>query len=179
MGTPNQPAADIGPPALRSSGISFPVTVAYVSFLAAVAAAVATALSLEVWAMFIGWTCFGTGAGSIKRGAAAVACLLIGVLLGMGAALALGFLGPVLGAFALPVVIFLLATIAMISLLTPPLDSVPGYFLGMTTCFAAGLEPGAATFFHLGSATLIGAVAGWLLIAGPSLAQRKSASNTD
>lgn len=154
---------------MRQPSRGFYATAMWVSFIAAVAAAVTVALSLKIFAMFIGWTCFGTGAGDIRRGSAATACLLIGLLLGMGSIPALGLIGPSMGVLALPAVVFVLAAVAMAALLMPPLDSVPGYFLGMTAYYASGLQPGTSAFIHLGGAALIGAAGSALLCVGPAL----------
>jgi hypothetical protein len=157
-------------PAARTLG--FTATVIYVSVVAAVAAVVTVTLSLQIWTMFIAWTCFGTAAGNVRRGFAAIACLVGGVLLGMGSVVVLGAINPVLGDLALPVVIFALAVIAMLSTLTPPFDSVPGYFLGMTAFYASKLAPGWSALIEITEAFAIGAVAGWLLVAGPKLVAR-------
>lgn len=162
----------------RAAGLqtsSLLATVICVSSLAAIATAAIELLSLELWAMFMGWTCFGTGGGNLKRGAWATCCLLIGLLLAMGAVQIMGSVGPMLGAFALPVAVFVLAAIALASHLIPPLDSVPGYFLGMTTYFASGLAPGTETFVHLGGAALIGAAGGFLSFVGLGLLVKRTA----
>lgn len=161
-------------PAVRSNaacGRQFAATVVFVSLVAALAAQASAIMSLPVWMMFIGWTTFGSGRGSVRAGSVAICCLLIGYLLGMAGFAGVGHLAPVLGVFALPVVVFLLVVVAMLAQLTL-LNSIVGYFLGMTAYFASGLRPDAAAFFSLATAGLIGAAAGWVLIAGPRLVSR-------
>lgn len=157
-------------PAARTLG--FTATVIYVSLVAALAAVVTVSLSLEIWTMFIAWTCFSLSGGNVRRGAAAIACLVGGVLLAMGSIVVLAAISPVLGSWSLTMVIFGLAVIAMLSTLTPPFDSVPGYFLGMTAFYAAKLPPGWLALTEIIEAFAIGAVAGWLLVAGPKLVRR-------
>jgi hypothetical protein len=165
----------IGSMAVRRLGMPtarFAWIVVTVGVVAAVAAVVTVGLSLQLWTMFIGWTCFGTGGGNLRRGAAAFACLVIGVLLGMGALVVLGAIAPAVGQWALPIVIFILAVIAMLSLLTPPLDSIPGYFLGMTAFFASGLQPGIPALATIVPAALIGALSAALVVIAPQLYDR-------
>jgi len=152
-------------------GGQFAVTVVFVSLVAALAAQASAILSLPVWMMFIGWTAFGSGRGNVRAGAVAVGCLLIGYLLGMAGLVGVAHLAPVLGVFALPVVVFLLVVVAMLAQLTL-LNSIVGYFLGMTAYFASGLSPDAMAFVSLATAGFIGAAAGWVLIAGPRLVSR-------
>ena len=156
----------------RPKALHFAATTIYISLLAAIASAVCAALSVKLWAMFIGWNCFSLGAGSTARGASAFACLLGGIVLGMASVPAIEGLTPLMGAFALPVAVFLLVVIAMLSLLMPPFDSPSGYFLGMLAYYASGQAPGVAALISIGSAALIGAVIGWLSIVGPELARR-------
>jgi hypothetical protein len=159
-----------GRPAARTLG--FTATVIYVSLVAAIAAVVTVKLSLEIWTMFIAWTCFGTAAGNVRRGFAAIACLVGGTLLAMGSVVVLGASSPILGTWALPIVIFGLAAVAMLSILTPPFNSVPGYFLGMTAFYASKLPPGWSALTDIVEAFSIGAVAAWLLVAGPKLVEK-------
>ncbi|CAE6754037.1 hypothetical protein R70006_03167 [Paraburkholderia domus] len=156
-----------------ASAVRFSATVIFVSLVAAVAAQASAVMSLPVWMMFIGWTAFGSGRGNVRAGVAAIGCLFVGYLLGMAGLLGVGYLGPAMGALALPVVVFLLVVVAMLAQLTP-LDSIVGYFLGMTAYFASGLKPDATTFFSLATAGLIGGAAGWVLVVGPRLVKRSS-----
>lgn len=163
---------------LGMSATRFAAIVVYVGLVAAVAAVITVELSLQLWTMFIGWTCFSTGAGDLRRGTAATACLVIGVLLGTGSVAVLAALAPLLGEWALPVVIFVLAVLAMLSLLIPPLDSLAGYFLGMTAFYASGLPAGSAALGQILPAALIGAIAAALLTIGPRLYDRWRGAGT-
>ena len=165
----------IGSMSVRRLGMPtarFAWIVVTVGIIAAVASVVTVGLSLQLWTMFIGWTCFGTGDGDMRRGAAALACLVIGVLLGMGALIVLGAIAPAAGQWALPFVIFILAVVVMLSLLTPPLNSIPGYFLGMTAFFASGLQPEGHALATILSAAFIGALSAGLATIAPQLYDR-------
>jgi hypothetical protein len=172
MSTDKQAIESITTRRLGMPSSRFAWIVVSVGVVAAVASVVTVGLSLKLWTMFIGWICFGTGGGNLRRGATAIACLVIGVLLGIGSALVLGTIAPVVGQWALPIVIFGLAVIAMLSLLTPPLDCIPGYFLGMTAFFASGLTPGLPALAAIVPAALIGGLAAALVTAGPQLYDR-------
>jgi len=90
----------------------------------------------------------------------------------MGSIVIMGAISPLFGQWSLPLVIFVLAVIAMLSLLTPPIDSIPGYFLGMTAFYASGLQPGWDALMTIVSAALIGGVASGVVVVAPQLFDR-------
>jgi hypothetical protein len=143
-------------PALMSVG--FTATAATV---AAVAAGVSSALALPVWAMFVGWVAFFTRGLNARDGVLNAICVALGVFVGMCAAIGLGVLGPLIGAMALPVVVFTVAMV-VVSLRTVPLvNNILCYFLGLIGYFASHMTPSLATFVELGSAGALGSFAAW------------------
>ncbi len=179
MGAEKQAIESTAVQRLGMSTTRFAWLVVSVGIVAAVASVATVGLSLKLWTMFIGWTCFGSGGGNLRRGTTAFACLVIGVLLGMGSVVVLGAIAPAVGLWGLPIVIFALAVIAMLSLLTPPLDSIPGYFLGMTAFFASGLQPGLPALAAILPAALIGALSAALVVLGPQLYDRWRPAQAD
>jgi hypothetical protein len=131
--------------------------------VAAATAAVATfasvALSLPIWAMFLGWVAWFTRGVSVRDGLANLACLLLGIGLGVGAALAAGALLPALGALTFPAVVFFVACIVVSLRAAPVVNNVLCYFLGLIGLFAAHLPPTPATFARLAAAGTLGAAA--------------------
>jgi hypothetical protein len=144
---------------------SFPAFTSF-SAIAAGVAAVASwaslALGLPIWAMFIGWVAYYTRGANARDGAWNFACVLGGIAIGIGSALALGEIGPMLGTLALPSVVFVVAggVVSLRSL--PPLDNLLCYFLGMIAFFAAGREPSLAALLALGTVVAIGSLGAWL-----------------
>jgi hypothetical protein len=129
---------------------------------AAGAAFLSAALAVPVWAMFLGWVAYFTRGHSLRDGALNLACLLLGIAVGIGAATALGLLVPVLGRYALPAVVFAVACVVVSLRAAPLVDNVPCYFLGLIALFAAHRAPTLATFAVLAGAATLGAFAGWL-----------------
>lgn len=129
---------------------------------AAMAAFTSASLSLPVWAMFVGWVAYFTRRPSAKEGLHSFVCVLIGLVLGSAAVLILGLLGPALGRFALPIVVFFIGGTVIITRGLPVLNNLLGYFLGLITFFASHLEPELGSIGQLGSATALGSLAGWI-----------------
>ena len=68
------------------------------ALIASVAATLSVlVLDVPVWAMFVGWISFFTRGLNVQHSVINLACVLIGVILGMGAAQALAALAPILG----------------------------------------------------------------------------------
>jgi hypothetical protein len=128
--------------------------------LSAVAAVVATisALLIEVpvWATFIGWIAFFSRGITARDGAINLTCVLIGLLVGMTAALASGALTPYLGGLTIAPVV-LVATFILLSLgLLPVINNLTGFFLGLVCYFASHLPPTLGTFVELAMAVSLG-----------------------
>jgi hypothetical protein len=122
-------------------GPNFLAVVAWVAVMGALTAAVCGAIGVQAWIMFIGWCTYLTGNGSPKAGGSAVSCALLGVPAGMAGAVLLNNLTSLGSNTALTITVFVLAFGAMLSILTPPINSVVGYFLGMSAYFGSRLEP--------------------------------------
>lgn len=128
--------------------------------LSAVAALVATisALVIEVpvWATFIGWIAFFSRGITARDGAINLTCVLIGLLIGIAAALASGALTPYLGKLTIAPVV-LIATFMLLSLgLLPVINNLTGFFLGLVCYFASHLPPTLDTFVELAMAVALG-----------------------
>ena len=71
------------------------------------------AFEVPVWAMFVGWISFFTRGLNLKQGVINLACVLIGVALGIAAAQVMAVLTPVLGSYAISAVVFAVTVIAL------------------------------------------------------------------
>lgn len=123
----------------------------------------AVLLEAPVWAMFVGWISFFTrGLVNLKQGAINLACVLIGLVLGMGAAHALAVLTPLLGEYAVSAVVFVI-TGAVLSLAKAPVfNNLLGFFLGLVAYFAYHQPPSVSKFALLAVAATLGATAAFL-----------------
>lgn len=140
-----------------------------ISVAASLAATVSAQINVPVWATFMGWIAFFTRGMTARDGAINLACLLIGLIIGITAGLAGGALTPYLGAWTMTVLV-LIATFMLLSLgLLPVINNVLGFFLGLVCYFASHLPPTLDTFVELGMALTLG-VAGALLA---SLSQKR------
>jgi len=117
---------------------------------------------VPVWAMFVGWISYFTRGLDLKQGAINLACVLVGVMLGIGAAHALAVLTPHLGSYALAAVVFAITVVALSLAKAPVLNNVLGFFLGLVAYFASHQPPSLDTFRTLAVAAALGAVAGFL-----------------
>ncbi|WP_207477260.1 DUF1097 domain-containing protein [Arenibaculum pallidiluteum] len=131
------------------------------SVVAAFAAWLSAALSLEVWVMFAGFIAWFTRPTSLKNSAAAMICLWLGIAIGAVSHIMTGALVPSLNHLALPVVVFLVAILIVGLRSHALLGNMLAWFLGMVTYFAAEFDLAAASFVHLAFATGIGGLAGY------------------
>lgn len=133
---------------------------------AAVASSTATfttlVLELPVWAMFIGWIAFFTRGINFKAGLVNLGCVLIGLILGIGAAHLLEALDPLLGAYAISVVVLVITAAALTLAQLPIFNNLLCFFLGLVSWFAAHLPPTFASFVSLAVADALGIAAGFL-----------------
>lgn len=132
---------------------------------AAAASAASLAFGLPVWAMFVGWVAFFTRGLSGRDGAVNLACVVLGTAIGAAAAIAIAALHPALGMLALPMVVFVVASVVVSLRAAPMLNNILAYFLGLIAFFAAHMEPTLGTVAHLGSAGALGSLAGWVSMA--------------
>ncbi|AFT71049.1 hypothetical protein B5T_02781 [Alloalcanivorax dieselolei B5] len=122
----------------------------------------ALALELPIWAMFIGWIAFFTRGLNLKAGLINLGCVLMGLVLGIGAAHLQGALGPHLGAYAISAVVLAITAVALSLARVPVFNNLLGFFLGLVSYFASHLPPTLGSFASLGVAAAIGATAGFL-----------------
>ncbi|WP_339531529.1 DUF1097 domain-containing protein [Pseudomonas mucidolens] len=127
-------------------------------------AATVSALVLELppWAMFIGWIAFFTRGLNFKAGLINLGCVMIGLVLGIGAAHLLGALGPHLEAYAISVVVLAITAVALSLARLPVFNNLLGFFLGLVSYFASHLPPALDSFTRLGLAAAMGTLAGFL-----------------
>jgi hypothetical protein len=105
----------------------------------AVAVSISFAKQWPTWVMFIAWVSFYIFGRSIRNSLYALLQILLGI--GMGALIQLTgmFLGSYLGAFGLPVSIFIfIGSLAYLSKIKA-LSSIPAWFLGLIVFF--GIHP--------------------------------------
>lgn len=129
---------------------------------AAIAATTSASLGWPVWAMFMGWVAFFTRDHSARDAFYSYLCLVIGIAFGVGAALAVGALLPLIGPLAFGPVVFVVAIIVVSLRAAAPINNVPAYFLGLITFFAAHLEPGILAFSELAAVSGLGSFAAWV-----------------
>jgi hypothetical protein len=110
----------------------------------------ALVLEVPVWAMFVGWLAFFTRGLNLRHGLVNLACVLIGVGLGIGAAHTLAALGPHLGAYAITAVVFAITAVALSLARVPVINNLLGFFLGLVAYFASHLPPSLGTLAQLG-----------------------------
>lgn len=120
------------------------------------------AFEVPVWAMFIGWISFFTRGLNLKQGTINLACVLVGVLLGIGAAHAMGALAPRLGDYAITAVVFAITLITLSLARLAVVNNLLGFFLGLVTYFASHQPPSVSTFAMLALAATLGAAAAYL-----------------
>ncbi|GGJ85119.1 DUF1097 domain-containing protein [Pseudomonas matsuisoli] len=132
----------------------------------AVAALAATFSALiagwPIWAMFIGWISFFTRAPSLRQGAINLACTLTGLVLGMAAGVATEVLSPTLGPLTVMPVVFVVAVLVLSMRRLAVFNNLLAFFLGLVSYFASHLPPTFLTFFELGGAAVLGALAALL-----------------
>ena len=156
MSRPNPPA-----PAPRFSSLAYSAFTLAAAVVAAAASALALVLELPVWAMFVGWVAFYTRGVTARDGVFNLACVGLGVLIGKAAALAIGALGPVVGAMALPLVVLVVALVVVSLRGVPRLNNLLCYFLGLIAFFAIHQPPSLSLFGTLAGAAALGSVAAW------------------
>jgi len=141
----------------------FITTTVVAAFTAATAAAASMALSLPVWAMFVGWIAFFTRGLKTRSAFENLGCVGVGMAIGAVAAFSIPQLAAVTGpSVALPAVVFVVALVVVALRGLPAMNNLLGYFLGLVAWFAAHMEPSLDSFLHLFSASMIGSAAGWI-----------------
>lgn len=155
------PAASLPATALSPSNLVPAQRFHAVTLAVAAVAGVATygtiALPLSAPAMFLGWIAYNVGAQTPRASAGNLLSFLIGLVLGIGTALAIARLAPALGLAATPVAVIGVVLIVMSLRGIAPVNNPLAYFLGLTSFFYSGLPPAAASFAALATAGVIGA----------------------
>ncbi len=144
------------------SSIRFTALTLAAATIAAVAATTSASLGWPVWAMFMGWVAFFTRGHSASDAVFSYLCLAIGIAFGVGAALAVGTLMPLIGSLAFGPVVFVVAIVVVSLRALPPINNVPAYFLGLITFFAAHQPPSALLYVELAAVAAIGTTAAWV-----------------
>jgi len=145
----------------RQTRLQFVLFTVIAAVVAALASYSSAALALEVWAMFAGFIAWFTRPTSARDGVYSMICLYLGIALGVLAHIATEALAPSLGAFALPLVVFVVGVVIVGLRTTSLVDNMLAWFIGLVTFFAAEVELKFGTLLELGSACAIGGFAGW------------------
>ncbi|MEO3873313.1 DUF1097 domain-containing protein [Nonomuraea sp. B12E4] len=138
--------------------------VAFTAIAAVVAAAAAyssTALGLQAWVMFAGWVAWFTRPTSPRLGIHAIVCLWLGMALAVIGHGIVELAAPIAGAAALPLAVFVLASVAVGLRTTPVLDNMLAWFVGLVTFFAAEPEHPLPGLLTLIAGSALGAFAGF------------------
>lgn len=155
---------------------AFVITTVITATTAALAAAASLTLMLPVWAMFIGWIAFFTRIDTLRTTAENLACVGLGMVIGMLASLAIPQFASIIGlGLGLPVVVFFVALVVVALRGLPLLNNLLSYFLGLVSWFAAHLDPSLESMLQLFSASMVGSIAGWLSHIGPTRLLPRSA----
>ncbi|ARB45277.1 MULTISPECIES: DUF1097 domain-containing protein [Gammaproteobacteria] len=133
------------------------------------------AFEVPVWAMFVGWISFFTRGLNLKQGVINLACVLIGVALGIAAAQVMAVLTPVLGSYAISAVVFAVTVIALSLAKAPVFNNLLGFFLGLVAYFASHQPPSVMAFGMLALAATLGAAAAFAAFSLQKKIQRNAA----
>lgn len=127
-------------------------------------AATTCALLVEApaWAMFIGWIAFFTRGITACDGAINLACVLIGLAIGIAAGMAGVALAPHLGAWSITPLVLVVTLVVLSLQVLPLINNVLASFLGLVGYFASQLPATFDTFVQLSTASTLGAIAGLL-----------------
>lgn len=133
------------------------------SVVAALAATLsALALDVPVWAMFVGWISYFTRGLNLRQGVVNLACVLVGLTVGIAAGAAMHALTPHLGAFTVTTVVFAVAVVVLSLRHVPVFNNLLGFFLGLVAYFASHQPPSWSAFTELGLAAAVGASAAFI-----------------
>lgn len=147
--------------ARRKPALEFIGFGAIAATVASTAAFASLHLGIAPWAMFIGWVAYFTRPLSARQGAYTWLCLLSGLAVGAVAVVALQRLMPIMGSFALLMIVFVVAMIVVSMRAVRMLDNIPAWFLGLIAFFASHAEPSLVAISQLAAAGALGTVAGW------------------
>jgi len=132
-----------------------------VSVVAAFTATVsALALSVPVWATFIGWIAFFSRGLTGRHAIINLICVLVGIAMGIGSGLISIKLAPYTGSLTITVVVLVATFVLMSAALLPVVNNVLGYFLGLVCYFASNLPPTLDSWATLAVAVSVGVLGG-------------------
>jgi hypothetical protein len=152
----NQTTPHVFPPAAARPHQFHSITVT-VAVVAATATFITLSAALPAWAMFLGWVGYSTSGQSTREGIGNLVSFLLGIALGAGTALAIGWLSPYLGDMATPVAVFGDVLIVLSLRALPPINNPLAYFLGLISFFASAQAPSPILLAMLAAAGVIGA----------------------
>lgn len=124
--------------------------------VAAIAATATAGLGWPVWAMFIGWVGFFTGAPTIKGALCSYICVAAGLAFGNFAVIGVDALLPLIDYLAFGICVFGVALVVVSLRAAPLFNNVPAYFLGLIAFFAAHVPPGVLAFGELAAIAATG-----------------------
>jgi hypothetical protein len=143
--------------------LSYNITTVIASTMACIGSVVALFFLLPVWTMFIGWIAFFSRGLTFRFAIENLSCLVIGLVLGCIASIAIHSLVPIIGiTVALPAVVFGIAIVVVSLRGLPILNNLVCYFLGLVTWFGAHLEPEVSNIMLLSYSGTIGSIAGYI-----------------
>ncbi len=142
--------------ALQSRNLAITVAEATVT---AAAAAVVMLAGPPAWVMFVGWISYYTRGVTPRDGVLNIGGVLIGLVIGLAAALVLQLLGPEPTLAERIAVIFGVALVVLSLRFLRHANNLLAFFLGLVTFFASHAEPVLAALVPLAGTATIGAVA--------------------
>ncbi len=101
--------------------------------------------------------------------------MLIGVALGIGAAIAMAALTPLLGSYTLSAVVFAITGVALSLARAPAFNNLLGFFLGLVAYFASHQPPSLGAFTMLATAATLGTMAAFIAHSWQQRIQRGTA----
>jgi hypothetical protein len=161
MSQPSTSTVSTAAKAPRFFSLAYSAFTVAAAVVAAAASALALVLELPVWAMFVGWVAFYTRGATARDGVFNLVCVSLGVLIGKGAAVAIGALAPVIGAAALPLAVLVVALLVVSLRGVPRFNNLLCYFLGLIAFFAIHQPPSISLFGTLAGAVALGSLAAW------------------
>jgi hypothetical protein len=131
------------------------------ALITAIAAALALLGGLAIWAMFVGWIAYFTRGLDGRNGFINLACVIIGLTMGVATASILGLVGAP-GIPAQAAVVFGLGIVVLSMRFLPLVNNLLGFFLGLVAWFASHQPPNVDGFVALAAAATLGTTAGWM-----------------
>lgn len=121
------------------------------------------AASLSIPAMFLGWTAYSVGGPGHRGGLTHFLTMLLGIAFAIGTAFAMAWLKPVFGGADAAICVAGVMILVLSLRKLVPFDNPIAYFIGLTSFFYSGLEPGWVSFALLAGAGAIGALSSALV----------------